>query len=96
MNTDVRNEALSVIGELCAMAPDVRLGQLFAHLGFLGEDESHRTLGDIDDDELLRAARRHKAELVARLPASVSECRPSPPVDSVTPPVQLSRGAKQA
>jgi hypothetical protein len=33
-----RNEALAVLAELCDLSPDVRLGQLLAHLGFLDED----------------------------------------------------------
>ena len=44
MTADVRQEALAVLAELAALAPDVRLGQLMAHLGFLGEDQvEHRS-----------------------------------------------------
>ena len=32
---------------------DIRLGQLFAHLGFLGEDQTGRCLGNIEDEQLL-------------------------------------------
>jgi len=35
-----RREALEVLAELCRLSPDVRLSQLFAHLGFLGEDQT--------------------------------------------------------
>lgn len=73
MTPDVQREALSLLAELGSLSPDVRLGQLFAHLGFLGEAHVGRGLGYIDDDELLAVMYRHKAELVARLQGS---CQP--------------------
>lgn len=63
-----QREALSVLAELCELSPDVRLGQLLAHLGFLGEDQTGRSLWDIDDEQLLAVFYHHRAELVARLP----------------------------
>jgi hypothetical protein len=73
---DTQREALSVLAELIALSPGVRLGQLFAHLGFLGEVHLQRGLGYIDDDELLAIMYRHRAELLARLSgASVSPTR---------------------
>ena len=59
-------EALSLLGELCELSPDVRLGQLLAHLGFLGEDQTGRSLWDIDDEQLLAVLYHHRAELVGR------------------------------
>jgi hypothetical protein len=67
MTTDVQREALAVLAEVWALAPDVRLGQLFAHLGFLGEAHIGRGLGPIEDDELIAILYRHRAELLARL-----------------------------
>ena len=64
--------ALAVLMELCKMSPDVRLGQLMAHLGFLGEDQTGRTLWDIDDEQLLAVLHHHRAELVARTGRSAS------------------------
>ena len=49
------------------MSPGVRLGQLLAHLGFLGENQTGRTLWDIDDEQLLAVLYQHRSELVARL-----------------------------
>ena len=66
MTPDVRREALAVLAEVWALSPDVRLGQLLAHLGFLGEAHLGRGLGDIEDDEILAVLYRHRAELVAR------------------------------
>lgn len=62
-----QREALSVLAEVLDLSPDVRLGQLFAHLGFLGEDQTGRSLGNIDDEQLLSVLYHHRGELVARL-----------------------------
>ena len=67
MTSDVRNEALTLLGEIWELSPDVRLGQLMSHLGFLAETHRGHGLGDIEDDELMAILERHKAELEARL-----------------------------
>ena len=64
--TDMQKEALAVLGEVWDLSPDVRLGQLMAHLGFLGEVHLERGLGYIEDDELIAILYRHRAELLAR------------------------------
>jgi hypothetical protein len=66
MTPDVQREAFAVLAEVWALSPDVRLGQLLAHLGFLGEVHLGRGLGDIEDDELMAVLYRHRAELMAR------------------------------
>src|SRR5271167_3186906 len=65
-----QREALAVLAEVCELSPDVRLGQLLAHLGFLGEDQTGRSLWDIDDEQLLAVLYHHRAELVGRQPDS--------------------------
>jgi hypothetical protein len=72
-----QREALAVMAELCELSPDVRLGQLLAHLGFLGEDQTGRSLWDIDDEQLLTVLYHHRAELVGR--QSNSPDQPSQP-----------------
>jgi hypothetical protein len=67
MISDAQREALAVLAEVWALSPDVRLGQLFAHVGFLGEAHLERGLGYLEDDELTAILYRHKAELEARL-----------------------------
>lgn len=64
--TDVQREALAVLAEVWSLSPDVRLGQLMAHLGFLGEAHLEKGLGYIEDDELIAILYRHRAELLAR------------------------------
>lgn len=62
-----QREVLSVLAEVLDLSPDIRLGQLFAHLGFLGEDQTGRSLGNIDDEQLLAVLYHHRGELAARL-----------------------------
>ncbi len=77
MSSAVRTEAMAVLAELCDLSPDVRVGQLLAHLGFLGEDRTQRTLWDIDDEQFLDVLYHHRSELMARSP-TVSEPALSP------------------
>lgn len=65
--SDSQREALTVLAEVWALSPDVRLGQLLAHLGFLGEVHVGKGLGDVEDDELIAVLYRHRAELKARV-----------------------------
>ncbi len=67
MTPEIQREALAVLAEVWALSPDVRLGQLMAHLGFLGEAHLDRGLGNIEDDEIIAILYRHRAELLARL-----------------------------
>lgn len=64
---ELHREALKVLAEIWSLAPEVRLGQLMAHLGFLGEVHVGKSLGYIDDDELIAVLYRHRAELRSRL-----------------------------
>jgi hypothetical protein len=66
MSANVRQDALAVFAELAVLAPDVRLGQLIAHLGFLTEDQADQSIWNIEDDELLTVLQRHRSELLAR------------------------------
>jgi hypothetical protein len=77
MTPDAQREATALLSEIWGLSPDVRLGQLFTHLGFLGEAQLGRGLGYIEDDELIAIMHRHKAELAARLQGTPSQ--PIPP-----------------
>lgn len=66
MISTTQREALAVLMEVCELSPDVRLGQLLAHLGFLGEDQTGRSLWDIDDEQLLTVLYHHRTELATR------------------------------
>jgi hypothetical protein len=67
MMSDIQRETIRLLAEVWALSPDVRLGQLLAHLGFLGEAHVGHGLGDIEDDEIMAILERHKEELTARL-----------------------------
>ena len=84
MMSDLQREALAVLAEIWELSPDVRLGQLFAHLGFLGEVHLGRGLGYIDDDELMSILCRHRAELLARLQGPNQTPQPTGAATSVS------------
>jgi len=89
-----RSEALAVLAEVCELSPDVRLGQLLAHLGFLGEDQTGRSLWDIDDEQLLAVLYHHRAELVARQQETPGQApQPAGPTTSVSASSTLPKGA---
>jgi hypothetical protein len=63
MNPETRREALAALVELSNLAPELRIGQLVAHLGEMSEDDGGHGLGDIEDNQLLELIRRHHQEL---------------------------------
>ena len=66
MISPTQQEILNLLARVRELSPDVRLGQLLAHLGFLAEDRFGRTLWEIEDEQLLEVVRQHRAELAAR------------------------------
>jgi hypothetical protein len=74
--SEMQREALGVLAEVWSLSPDVRLGQLMAHLGFLGEVHAGKGLGYIGDDELLAILYRHREELKARLEDTPNQTLP--------------------
>jgi len=95
--TDTQREALAVLAEVWALSPDVRLGQLMAHLDFLGEAHVRKGLGYIEDDELIAVLYRHRAELKARLEGRPNQAlRPTGAATSVSGSSKLPDGAPAA
>ncbi|HZL35146.1 MAG TPA: hypothetical protein VFC78_07540 [Tepidisphaeraceae bacterium] len=70
MNSDGRREILLAMEELSDCFPDVRLGQLIANLSYMAKGPSSEAIWDVEDEELLAAARKQlasrKAPAVAR------------------------------
>jgi hypothetical protein len=62
----MQNEILRKFASICELSPDLRVGQIMTHLGFLAEDMFDRSLADVDDDQLLRVLERHENELSRR------------------------------
>jgi len=65
MNSQEHAELLLTIGKLCQRYPDWRLGQLVANLAGWADQE----IWDIEDEQLLEAARLHLHQLTP-LPAT--------------------------
>ena len=66
MINPVRQEVLRVLAELSEICPEVRLGQLMANLSYLARGLSNESIWDMEDEELLEAARRHLEQWRAR------------------------------
>ena len=65
--SDMQHEAMAVLAEVWSLSPDVRLGQLMAHLESLGQAHVGKSLDYIEDDELIAVLYRHRTELRVRL-----------------------------
>jgi HD superfamily phosphohydrolase YqeK len=62
MNNQQRAELLAIIADLCRRYPDWRLGQLVANVaGWTDQD-----IWDVEDEQLLQAARLHLQQLAQR------------------------------
>jgi hypothetical protein len=71
MNSQERVDLLAAIEKLCERYPHWRLGQLVANLaGWADED-----IWDIEDQQLLTAARAHLAQLTPREPARSGQAK---------------------
>jgi hypothetical protein len=91
--TEMQREALAVLAEVWELSSDVQLGQLMAHLGFLGEVHVGKGLGYIEDDELIAVLYRHRAELRSRLEGTPNS---APPLAEVATSVSGSSTRPQA
>ncbi len=66
MTSPIRQELLAVLAELSAACPEMRFGQLIANLSTLARGLSSEGLWDVEDEELLAAARKQLAYFVER------------------------------
>lgn len=66
MTTQVRREILHVLEELSNCCPEVRFGQLIANLSYLAKGPTIEAIWDVEDEELLAAARKHLEERRSR------------------------------
>lgn len=62
MTTPVRKEILHVLEELSRRCPEVRFGQLIVNLSYLAKGPTKEATWDVEDEELLAAARKYLAE----------------------------------
>lgn len=54
-----RQAVLQVLADLSEAAPEVRFGQLIANLSYLARGLANESIWDMEDEELLEAARKH-------------------------------------
>jgi hypothetical protein len=66
MMQPVRQEILSVLADLSAYCPEVRFGQLLANLSYLAKGPTNEAIWDMEDEELLVAAKQHLEALRKR------------------------------
>ena len=68
MSVEARNELMEVLTEISRLSPEMRLGQLVCWLTDMTEHEyTASPVADIEDVELLPAAKRHLALLRTRV-----------------------------
>jgi hypothetical protein len=60
---DPQADALQRLRQVHRLCPDIRLGQLLATIGMLGEDATGRSSRDIEDEDLSAAIERFAADL---------------------------------
>jgi hypothetical protein len=58
-NSETKQEILRVLSELVEYCPDVRFGQLVANLSYIARGPHPEAVWDVEDDELLAAAKSH-------------------------------------
>ncbi len=62
MTTRVRRDILNTLSELSELCPEVRFGQLIANLSYLAKGPANEAVWDVEDEELLAAARKQLEE----------------------------------
>ncbi len=61
-----RSEVLRALEELSEACPEYRLGQMIANLAMLARGDAEGAIWEMEDAELLAAARKHLADWNAR------------------------------
>ncbi len=62
MTRRMRQEIFHVLSDLSECSPKTRLGQLVANLSYLAKGPTNEAIWDVEDGELLAAARKHLGE----------------------------------
>ncbi len=66
---DLQAHLLRRLDEVRHLCPEMRIGQFLATVGMLGEDDTGRSLWDIEDEDLAAAVERFAADLSQRIDA---------------------------
>ena len=75
MMSEVRREILRVLEEFSECCSEVRFGQLIANLSYLAKGPTNEAIWDMEDEELLAAAKQH-LEQHAQKPPLLANPRP--------------------
>lgn len=59
MINPVRQDVLQILAALSELTPEIRFGQLIANLSYLARGLANESIWDMEDEELLEAARKH-------------------------------------
>jgi hypothetical protein len=68
-----RSEVLHALEELSAACPEYRLGQMIANLAMLARGDEEGAIWDMEDAELLAAARKHLTDWSTRHEPAASQ-----------------------
>ena len=66
INAQTRHDLLRLLEELGNRYPEVRFGQLIANLSYLAKEPSNEAIWEVEDEELLAAARKQLAQQADR------------------------------
>jgi len=66
-----RQELAQLLADFEELCPEIRLGQLVTNLAYLARGPSNGSVWDVEDAELLAAARKHLEDWKTRRAASV-------------------------
>jgi uncharacterized membrane protein YqjE len=70
MSDTLRRDVLEALGELSAVFPEWRLGQMIANLAVVARGPADGAIWDLEDEELLAAIRHHLDKHRDRQPIS--------------------------
>jgi len=66
MVTHARREIIRILEQLGDVSPDVRFGQLIANLSYIARGPTVESIWEMEDEELLAAAKKHLDNLRAQ------------------------------
>lgn len=84
MSNSTRTDILSALSELSRLCPNFRFGQLVVNLAYMARGHENAAIWDVEDDELLAAAREFLANRRA-----VDNGAPLPSIDLPVSPTDL-------
>jgi hypothetical protein len=72
---DLQANLLQRLDQVRRLCPEMRVGPFLATVGILGEDDTGRSLRDIEDEELAAALERFATDLSRRIEARPERSR---------------------